>query len=172
MRFQEFNYEVRAEVEITLAEVELLRELAKAHYDYTCKAAAKEGERLSLDECADVVASEQAAAERGGFLWGWRNQVADPPMLVTMTLRQINLCCKILEMTSHFKPSHPHYEAARALDKAMTVTPPDNIKPLLRMLDDLIGFRESGGTVGSGPILREYENLPARVKAWAFKGSW
>ena len=114
MKFQEFSYDVRAEVEISLGEVELLRELAQAHYDHTCKDAA-----LTLDQLGTVVDSDRAA-KQGGFLYGWRNQVSEPPVPVGMTISQVNLCCKILEMVSYFKPSHPHYKTGRALDQAMT----------------------------------------------------
>lgn len=194
MKFREFSYDVRAEVEISLEDVELLRELATAHYDATARAAAKEG--MTLDQLSTVVDASKAKA---GFLYSWRNQVSKPPVgrrvrrplpgvLVCMTSHQINLCCKILEMVSHFKPTHPHYKAGMALDKAMTAlfhkvndevrrcnvsdtepafTAPTGVKTLLRRLDISIGFREEGGTVSAGPILRDYEALPPQIKAWA-----
>jgi hypothetical protein len=75
MKFQEFSYEVRAEIVLDACEVAYLRSLAAHHYDAKCR----------------------AAAESGGFLFGWMNTVGDESGPVKATFRQLDLCCKILE---------------------------------------------------------------------------
>jgi hypothetical protein len=177
VRFKEFSYEVQAEVELTFDEADALCELARSHYDGTCKAAGKEG----------------------GFIYGWRNQTdvswrteddEDEPVVVRMSARQIDLCCKILEMAVYLKASYPHYDTLKALQKSLPAlfhkvndevgrcnvpgtfpafTAPSEIKPLLQMLEDLVGFREAGGTIQSAPIMRMYEGFSAQTKAWAQK---
>lgn len=159
MKFQEFSYEVRAEIKLTPAEVDILRELAERHYDYKCQDASS------------------------GFLRGWANMV-DPPGAVPICARfqQVDLCCKIMEQSDPDNPEHQALsgalaELARKISNesgrcnipgtAPAFTPAEELRPLLQMLDDLIGFRDSGGTVNSGPVLRAYEELPYRIRQWA-----
>lgn len=62
---------------ISLLTVEALRKLSKLHYDATCK----------------------AAAEPGGFLWGWKNMVEDEGKgEVSANFRRLDLSLKICEM--------------------------------------------------------------------------
>jgi len=173
MRFQEFSYEVRVEVELTPAEVDILIERAGMHYDSTCRAAQYTGrERVSWNP-------------REGFLLKWRRQVSDPALPVCAKFWQLDLCCKIMEQPDPNNTDNPEHQAlTRALVELVkrlqaesgrcnisgthpAFTPAEELRPLLQQLDNLIGFREAGGTVNSGPILRAYEALPCRIKAWA-----
>jgi hypothetical protein len=40
-------------------------------------------------------------------------------------------------------------------------------RPVLKMLDNLVGFREAGGFVQAAPILRLYEALHEDIQKWA-----
>lgn len=89
MRAVRFTYQVLSEVELTWPEFLALEEAAKTHYDYTCKATAKQG----------------------GLLYGWRNKFTflqeeaaktteDAASLTTnwrLTSDEVDLLCKIAE---------------------------------------------------------------------------
>lgn len=84
MKFERFRYLVKADVELTAEEVEVLCELGKNHYDDTCRSAVNPG--------------------RGAFLNGaWNGIIAREgtvPLTTveTWTFNECNLSCKILEM--------------------------------------------------------------------------
>ena len=75
-----FQYDISAEIRMTLAEVEFLQELAAQHYDYRCK----------------------SVGLRGGFLYGMRNHAefgGESCDLHFLKFREIDTLCKILEPT-------------------------------------------------------------------------
>jgi hypothetical protein len=84
---------------LSLADAQLLRELARNHYDWTCKRA--------------------AMAEPGGFINGWCNMLEhtteEPgePLTVSATWRDMDLTLKVLEMRRAMLPSRPS-DLARA----------------------------------------------------------
>ena len=79
MKQKEFEYLVKVNVEMSNAEITQLAAVATLHYDHKCKAAGQEG----------------------GFLYGFCNKVGDEESAeVSLTSRQINLTCKILELFS------------------------------------------------------------------------
>ena len=87
MKFKEFSYEVRAEIELTLAEVDTLIELGQRHYDYRC----------------------QGETKPGGFIWGWRIQLAmasPEPTPICVRFQEVDLTCKILEQCDMDNPAH------------------------------------------------------------------
>lgn len=83
MKHVEYEYVVKAIVELSLEEVEALIGMAELHYDYECKALAK----------------------KGGLLFGFRNRLSmneegEPPVPFTLTSREVDILCKVLEPLS------------------------------------------------------------------------
>lgn len=87
-KISDFWFRVEIDLELTRAEVEHLVTCSKVHYDHKCK----------------------AAAEYGGFIYGWRNHFDKDPneplteedLKATATVRatwhEMDLVCKILEV--------------------------------------------------------------------------
>lgn len=96
MRLQpkHFRYNVEKLVIISKADIDLIIECGERHYDWRCK----------------------EAVRQGGFVWGWRNRVcmaflanltgefdysnvpAETADEISVTVRQADLICKILEI--------------------------------------------------------------------------
>lgn len=80
-----FQYEISAEIRLTLAEVEFLQGLAAQHYDHHCK----------------------SVGLQGGFLYGMRNHAefgGENCDLHFLKFRDIDTLCKILEPTPGESP--------------------------------------------------------------------
>jgi len=81
MELKEFHAVIEAEVEFTREELRQLAQMASEHYDGRCK----------------------AAANFGGFLYGFRNMLGDEPSVaVQVTWRQLDMLCKIAEAENVF----------------------------------------------------------------------
>lgn len=70
---------------LTQRQITVLTKLSEAHYDWTCKSASRPGE--------------------GGFIHGWSTLLeyrerTEPTPLCKATMREMDLCLKIMEMSS------------------------------------------------------------------------
>ena len=77
-----FIFGVSVRLELTKKRIEHLIQQSEIHYDFTC----------------------QSAGRHGGFIYGWRNQLElmalrnTNSVEIVTTFREIDTCCKILEM--------------------------------------------------------------------------
>jgi len=81
-----FQYDISAEIRMTLPEVEFLQKLASEHYDRHC----------------------QSVGVQGGFLYGMRNHAefgGENCDLHFLKFREIDTLCKILEPIPGMQPS-------------------------------------------------------------------
>lgn len=102
-----FQYEISAEVRLTLAQVEFLQKLASEHYDAHCR----------------------SVGVRGGFLYGMRNHAAfdgEDADQHFLRFREIDTLCKILEPTPG---EHPRF------GKTMRAEVWDRLHPLLEAIN-------------------------------------
>ena len=81
MKFKEFEYKVRVRITLTKEEIDTLLESSAVHYDSIC----------------------QSAGKQGGFIYGWNNlrtfSKDTSQVEITAEFRQLDLCCKILEVS-------------------------------------------------------------------------
>lgn len=83
-------------IQFTKAHINVLMELANHHYDGVCR----------------------DAARVGGFIYGWNNHIQfyELPSPVSANSRQVDICLKILEDSSHL-----HHGIERSLANEMRI---------------------------------------------------
>lgn len=75
MKTSNFRYDVRIEIEFTIAELEIIQLCMLGHYDAVVK----------------------MAAEQGGFFYGWMNYVEMSGPVLICEARQLGICAKATE---------------------------------------------------------------------------